>query len=164
MLRRNLNKEKARTNAHIEILAVAELNVQWSIPFRRFWCLEDSVDWVVRFIFSPFHAPLVLTTMSWFITRINNGWDRRMGFNFLSSRNLLQYLHDNALSSSLPLTFTRSPGHGCTDAAVCRAIPQTSMLQSTYRKKRAKYMDHLIAVCPCDVEKSNQTGAETWGF
>lgn len=82
-----------------------------------------------------------------------------MGFNFLSSHNLLQYLHDNTLSSSLFLTFTQSPVHGCTDAAICRVITQISMLQSTYRKKKTKYMDHLIAVCPCDVEKSNQTGS-----
>lgn len=121
--------------------------MHWSILFRRFWCFEDSVDWIARFIFSPFHATLVWTKMSWFITRIDNGWDSRMGFSFLSSRNLPWYLHDN---TSLPpfLWHSPSPVDGCTDAAVCRVLTKTSVFLSTYRKRGAKYVDYFIAMCP----------------
>lgn len=54
--------------------------MQWSIPLKRFWYLEDSIDWIARLIFTPFYAVLVLTQMSWFITWINTAWDSRMSF------------------------------------------------------------------------------------
>lgn len=118
--------------------------------------MRKTVDWIARFIFSPFHAPLILTKMSWFITWINNGWDSRMGFNFLSSCNLPWYLHDNTLSSSLPLTFTQSPVDGCVDAIICQGIIQTSGFQSTHRKGSAE--DAELPYSCVGLWHGNQTG------